>query len=308
MVDEEHQEEHHQETGTVMFEDQFPVRYRWYQGKMYYSLIDVVAALTGTDNPNRYWSDLKRKLIAEGYDQIYEKIVRLKMRAPDNKLRLTDAVDRETVFRIVQSLSTVKAEPFKLFLAQAGDQVIQEFDDPEISIEKAREAFRLKGMPEEWIEKRIQSILVRNELTQEWDERGAQKQDYGILTDTIAKGTFHLTTQEHKQRKGLKRENLRDHMTNMELVLTMLGEVTTTELHRDRESQGVPELQRDAKDGGAVAGRARQDIERQLGTPVVSNQNYLAPPKRSLQKKRKELPPSLFPEQGQDNNALTEEC
>lgn len=196
-------EEHHQETGTVMFEDHFPVRYCWYQGKMYYSLIDVVAALTGTDNPNRYWSDLKRKLIAEGYDQVYEKIVRLKMRAPDNKLRLTDAVDRETVFRIVQSISTAKAEPFKLFLAQAGDQTIQEYEDPEISIERAREAFRLKGMPEEWIEKRIQSILVRNELTQEWDERGAQKKDYGILTDTIAKGTFNLTTQEHKQIKRL---------------------------------------------------------------------------------------------------------
>jgi DNA-damage-inducible protein D len=294
-----------QETGVMRFENRFPVRYRWLQGKMYFSLIDVVAALAETDNPNRYWSDLKRKLITEGYEQVYEKIVRLKMLAPDGKMRLTDAVDRETIFRIVQSIPSAKAEPFKLFLAESAEQRLQTLEQTQVDIEGERRKYRLEGRSEEWIEKRIQSILVRNELTQEWDERGARKEDYGVLTNTIAKGTFDLTPQQHKEVKGLKKDNLRDHMTPMELVLTMLGEVTTTELHRDRESEGLPKLQRDAQDGGAVAGRARQDIEKQLGMPVVSSQNFLQEPKKG-RRKRQHLAPEgqnpLFLDQGSQNS------
>ena len=211
---------------------------------------------------------------------MYDKIVRLKMLAPDGKMRATDAGDRETVLRILQSISSPKAEPFKLFLAESGEQRLETMERTGIDIEAERRKYRLKGCySEDWIEKRIQSILVRNELTQEWDERGVQKKDYGVLTNIIAKETFDIEPQEHKELKGLQKENLRDHMNPMELVLTMLGEVTTTELHRERDSQGIPKLRCDAKDGGAVAGRAREDIEQQLGTSVVSSSNYLLSPK-----------------------------
>jgi hypothetical protein len=277
--------EQKEETQVILFEGRKPIRQQWYQGRLYYSLVDVAAALSDTDNPNRYWSDLKRKLLGEEKAiQTYEKIVRLKMLASDGKLRGTDAGDREMVLRILQSISSPYAEPFKLFLAQSGEQRLQTIERTQIDIEAERRRYRLQGRPEDWIEKRIQSILVRNELTQEWDERGAEKKDYAPLTNDIAHGTFDLDVAAHKAEKSLKpAHNLRDHMTPMELVLTMLGEVTTTELHRERDSQGVPLLRRDAKDGGAVAGRARKDIEQQLGTPVVSKEKYLPKPKQEPQ-------------------------
>jgi hypothetical protein len=224
------------------------------------------------------------------------------MPAPDGKQRITDAADRETIFRIVQSVPSPRAEPLKLWLAEAGEQRLQTLERTQVDIEAERRKYRLKGYPEEWIEKRIQSILVRNELTQEWDERGAEKKDYGLLTDTIARGTFEVSTQEHKQLKELKKENLRDHMTPMELVLTMLGEETTTELHRERDSQGTPELRRDAKDGGDVAGRARKDIEQQLGAPVVSPENYLDNT-RQKQRALKNQPSQPAAETDQENNS-----
>lgn len=291
------------------------IRWMIHQGEKFYSLVDIIAFLTENEgqkrykNPQRYWSDLKRRALSEDYAQVYAKIVRLKLPSSDGKAYLTDTANRETVLRIVQSVpsSTQKAEDIKLWLAESGEQRLQTFEQTQIDIEAERHKYRLEGRSEEWIEKRIQSILVRNELTQEWDERGARKEEYGLLTNTIAKGTFDLTPQQHKEVKGLRKENLRDHMTPMELVLTMLGEVTTTELHRDRESEGLPELQRDAKDGGAVAGRARQDIEKQLGTPVVSSQNFLQEPKKKRGKKQHLVPEgqkSLFLDQGsQDSNS-----
>lgn len=276
-------------TSIALFEHR-TVRRVWHNNTWYFSAIDVIAAITQNGNNRRYWSDLKRKLVAEGYVQVYEKIVQLKMEAPDGKLRLTDAADTETLLRIIQSIPSPKAEPFKDWLAQVGTERLQEIENPEMAVERWRNDYRRLGYPEDWIEKRIQSIMVRNELTQEWDLRGAEKRHYGLLTNEIAKATFGMTPKEHQAFKGLQKENLRDHMTPMELVLTMLGEVTTTELHRDRDSQGVPQLQRDAHDGGAVAGRAREDIESQLGTPVVSPTNYL--PKRQQEQ--------LFPETAGD--------
>jgi len=265
------------------------IRKVWHQDQWFYSVVDVVAYLTHSDNARRYWSDLKRRVSGEGFAEVYARCVQLKMPSSDGKLRFTDAADRETLFRIMQSIpsTTETVEQFKLWLAQSGEQRLQTIEHTQIDIESERQKYRLKGYSEEWIEKRIQSILVRNELTQEWDDRGASKKDYGVLTDTITKGTFGIGTQGHKKLKSLKKENLRDHMTPMELVLTMLGEVTTTELHRDRDSQGLPSLQGDARDGGAVAGRARHDIENQLGMSVVSPQNYLEHAKSSKQKQRR---------------------
>lgn len=263
-------------TDITIFENQ-KIRKQWYQDRWFFSIIDVITALTRSKNPRRYWSDLKRKLIADGYVQLYEKIVQLKMPSEDSKMYLTDTADTEALLRIIQSIPSPKAEPFRLWLAQIGTERIQEMRDPAITIERIRDDYRRPGRSEDWIEKRIRSILVRNELTQEWDERGAHKKDYGVLTNIIAKETFGIGPQEHKELKKLQKENLRDHMTPVELVLTMLGEVTTTELHRERDSQGTPTLRHDAKDGGAVAGRAREDIEQQLGTNVVSPNNYLLP-------------------------------
>ncbi len=278
------------------------IRKVWHQEQWFYSVVDIIAFLTESENPGRYWSDLKRRVSSEGFEEVYAQCVRLKMPAPDGKQRLTDAADRETIFRIVQSVPSPKAEPLKLWLAEAGEQRLQTLERTQVDIEAERRKYRLKGYPEEWIEKRIQSILARNELTQEWDERGAEKKDYGLLTDTIARGTFGISTQEHKQVKALKKENLRDHMTPMELVLTMLGEVTTTELHRERDSLGTPELRRDAKDGGDVAGRARKDIEQQLGAPVVSPDNYLDNT-RQKQHTLKNQPAQPVAEADQENNS-----
>lgn len=285
-------------TNDLLLPGEQDIRKMWHQGRWFYSVVDVVAYLTHSDNARRYWSDLKRRVAGEGFAEAYARCVQLKMPSPDGKLRFTDAADRETLFRIIQSIpsTTETVEQFKLWLAQSGEQRLQTIEQTGIDIESERQKYRLKGYSEEWIEKRIQSIIVRNELTQEWDERGARKKDYGILTDTIAKGTFGIGTQSHKKLKNLKKENLRDHMTPMELVLTMLGEVTTTELHRDRDSQGLPSLQGDARDGGAVAGRARQDIESQLGMSVVNPQNYLDKTRNAKQKQGRVAPqqPSLL--------------
>lgn len=278
------------ETSIALFEAS-AIRQVWHEDRWFFSVIDVVGILSESKNPRRYWSDLKRKLETEGYGQLYENIVQLKMKSPtDRKMYETDAADTVTLLRIIQSVPSPKAEPFKRWLAEVGNQRLQDINNPEVAIERMREDYRQLGRSEEWIEKRIQSILVRNDLTQEWDLRGARKQHYALLTNDIAKATFGVEVQEHKALKSLKRENLRDHMTPMELVLTMLGEVTTTELHRERDSQGVTNLRRDAHDGGAVAGRAREDIEHQLGTPVVSPENYLS------DAKRKQLPGKKQPD------------
>jgi DNA-damage-inducible protein D len=271
-------------TSIALFQEK-TIRRTWHNEQWYFSVIDVIAILTDSDNPRRYWSDLKRKLKAEGYSELYEKIVQLRMASADGKKYATDAADTPTLLRIIQSIPSPKAEPFKRWLAEVGNQRLQEIENPELAMERMRTLYRQKGYPDEWIEQRIRGIAVREELTDEWQKRGAQAgRDYAILTNEISQATFGVNIQDHKEHKSLQRENLRDHMTNMELILTMLGEATATTLHQDRDSEGMTELQRDAHDAGDVAGNTRRNIEALTGNPVVSPKNYL-----ELSKKREQL-------------------
>jgi hypothetical protein len=200
-------------------------------------VIDVIAILTESPNPRRYWSDLKRDLATEGFREVYAQSVQLKMEAPDGKMRVTDAADTTTLLRIIQSIRSTKAEPFKRWLAEVGAQRLEEIDNPEIAMERMRALYEQKGYPKDWIDKRMRSIAVRNELTEKWEQRGAKEGlEYAILTNEIAHATFGMSIQEHKALKSLKRENIRDHMTDLELILTMPGEATATRLHQDRES------------------------------------------------------------------------
>ena len=194
-------------------------------------MIDIVEALTGTNRGRKYWSDLKKKLIEEGYSEVSEKIGQLKMIAPDGKLRLTDCANTETMFRIVQSIPSPKAEPFKRWLARVGYERIQEIENPELAAKRMRALYKAKGYGDDWIEKRIRGIAIREELTDQWQKRGIKEQkEYEILTAEISKATFGMTPSAYKKHKGLKRENLRDHMTDLELIFSMLGEASTKEI------------------------------------------------------------------------------
>jgi len=250
----------------------------WHEGQWWFSVIDVIAILTDSQRPRKYWSDLKVKLMSEGFIEVSEKIGQLKMEAPDGKMRETDATDTRTLLRIIQSVPSPKADPLKRWLAEVGTQRLEEIENPELAMTRMRELYEQKGYPQEWTEKRMRGIAIRNELTDDWEKRGAEEgREYAILTNEIARATFGVGIQDHKLKKSLKaRHNLRDHMTDLELILNMLGEATATAIHRERDSQGFDRLQVDARDAGNVAGRTRQDIERQTGTPVVSSENYLA--------------------------------
>lgn len=207
----------------------------------------------------------------------------LKLLASDGKMRETDCADTEVIFRIIQSIPSPKAEPFKRWLAKVGYERVQEIEDPELATKRTRMLYKLKGYPDDWIEKRMRGITIREELTDEWQARGAQEQrDYEILTSEISKATFGVTPTEYKKLKGLKRQNLRDHMDDFELIFTMLGERSTTEIHRVKESKGVPKLKKDAKAGGDIAGGARKQLEKRLGKSIVSKKNYLLGQKRKL--------------------------
>lgn len=258
-----------------LFEDK-RIRSAWDPEKeeWYFSIVDVCEVLSGTDNPRRYWSDLKRKLKSEGSVELYEKIVQLKMTAPDGKKRLTDVANTEQLLRIIQSIPSPKAEPFKLWLAQIGRERIEETIDPELTIDRALETYLRKGYSHEWINQRLQAIQVRKELTDEWDARGVQKGvEYAILTDEITKAWSGMNTRQYKNLKGLKKENLRDNMTTLELVLNMLAEATTTEISRQKAPEGLRENVEVARSGGKVAGDARKAIERQTGVPVITSKN-----------------------------------
>ena len=258
-----------------LFEDK-RIRSAWDPEKeeWYFSIVDVCEVLSGTDNPRRYWSDLKRKLKSEGSVELYEKIVQLKMTAPDGKKRLTDVANTEQLLRIIQSSPSPKAEPFKLWLAQIGRERIEETIDPELTIDRALETYLRKGYSHEWINQRLQAIQVRKELTDEWDARGVQKGvEYAILTDEITKAWSGMNTRQYKNLKGLKKENLRDNMTTLELVLNMLAEATTTEISRQKAPEGLRENVEVARSGGKVAGDARKAIERQTGVPVITSKS-----------------------------------
>ncbi|MBK8473697.1 MAG: phage antirepressor protein [Sphingobacteriales bacterium] len=260
-----------------LFEGIHQVRTYWHEEEQqwYVALVDVVAVLTDTSLPRRYLSDLKRKLKAEG-SEVYEKIVQLKLPAADGKMRLTDAANTPTLLRIIQSIPSPKAEPFKMWLANVGSERIQEIDNPELASQRAIELYRAKGYSDEWIDKRMRSIQIRQKLTDEWKYRGVQEgKEYSILTAEISKATFGLTPTEHKDIKKLKSQNLRDHMTDLELIFTMLGEASTTEIAKSRDSQGFDQNREAARAGGKIAGNARRKLELETGEKVVSAKNVL---------------------------------
>ena len=262
-----------------LFEDK-RIRTAWDEEKeeWYFSIVDVVAVLT--DQPNQrgasnYWAKLKQRLKEEGADQLLTNCQQLKMKSPkDGKRYNTDVADTEQLLRIVQSIPSPKAEPFRAWVAQVGRERIEETIDPELTIERALETYLKKGYTREWINQRLQAIQVRKELTDEWDARGVQKGvEYAILTDEISRAWSGMSTRQYKNLKGLKKENLRDNMTTLELVLNMLAEATTTQFSKDRKPSTFQENLEVAKAGGQVAGRTRKDIESQSNTPVISPKN-----------------------------------
>ena len=258
-----------------LFEDQ-KIRTAWDAEKeeWYFSIIDVISVLTDTANPRRYWSDLKRKLKIEGAVEVYEKIVQLKLLSPDGKKRLTDVASTEQLLRIIQSIPSPKAEPFKAWLAMVGKERIEETIDPEQAIDRALDTYLKKGYSEEWIHQRLLAIRIRNELTDEWKKRGVQKgKEYAILTDEISRAWSGMTTGQYKRLKGLTKENLRDNMTDLELVLTMLAEASTTDISKTAKPQTFAENKQVAKRGGKVAGIARQALEAETGKPVITEKN-----------------------------------
>ena len=262
-----------------LFEDK-RIRTAWDEEKeeWYFSIVDVVAVLT--DQPDQrvasnYWAKLKQRLKEEGADQLLTNCQQLKMKSPkDGKRYNTDVADTEQLLRIIQSIPSPKAEPFRTWLAQIGRERIEETIDPELTIERALETYLKKGYTREWINQRLQAIQVRKELTDEWDARGVQKGvEYAILTDEISRAWSGMSTRQYKNLKGLKKENLRDNMTTLELVLNMLAEATTTQFSKDRKPTTFQENLEVAKAGGQVAGRTRKDIESQSNTPVISPKN-----------------------------------
>ena len=264
------------DNGSIqLFEDQ-KIRTAWDAEKeeWYFSIIDVISVLTGTANPRRYWSDLKRKLKAEGANELYEKIVQLKMLSSDGKRYKTDVTNTEQLLRIIQSIPSPKAEPFKAWLAMVGKERIEETIDPEQAIDRALDTYLKKGYSEEWIHQRLLAIRIRNELTDEWKKRGVQKgKEYAILTDEISRAWSGMTTGQYKRLKGLTKENLRDNMTDLELVLTMLAEASTTDISKTAKPQTFEENKQVAKRGGKVAGIARQALEAETGKPVITEKN-----------------------------------
>ena len=257
-----------------LFEDN-RIRTAWDEEKeeWYFSIVDVVAVLTDSPNPQTYWRVLKKRLKDEGNETVTS-CNALKMTAADGKRRLTDVADTEQLLRIIQSIPSPKAEPFKLWLAQVGRERIEETIDPELTIDRALETYLKKGYTREWINQRLQAIQVRKELTDEWDARGVQKGvEYAILTDEISRAWSGMSTRQYKNLKGLKKENLRDNMTTLELVLNMLAEATTTQFSKDRKPTTFQENLAVAKAGGQVAGRTRKDIESQSNMPVISPKN-----------------------------------
>ena len=251
------------------------IRYVWNgdEEDWYFSVVDIVEVLTESDRPRKYWNDLKKKLEEEG-SQLSDKIGQLKLLAPDGKMRETDVLSTKNVLRLIQSIPSPKAEPFKMWLAQVGNDRLEEYADPEKAITRGAEYYRSKGYTEGWIKQRLQAIEMRKELTDEWRNRGIEKEsEFAILTNEIIKAWSGLSVKEYKQKKGLKKENLRDNMTNIELVLNMLAEVSTTAISKAKEPETFDENVSVAQDGGSVAKNARTDIESRIGKSVISEVN-----------------------------------
>lgn len=268
------------EKALVVFQGK-RIRRRWLDDEWWYSVIDVIAILTESADPRNYWKVLKYRLNEEGGNQTVTNCNQLKMPAEDGKMRRTDCGNIETLFRIIQSVPSKKAEPFKRWLAKVGHERIQEIDDPELSMKRMKETYSAKGYSEEWIEKRSRGIAIRNELTDEWGKRGVSKEkEYSILTAEISDATFGMTPTEYRRFKNLDKENLRDQMNDLELIFTMLGEASTTEIARKKDSRGFDENKTAARKGGTIAGEARKNLEKETGNPVSSNENYLSTPEK----------------------------
>jgi len=252
------------------------IRRHWDNRKelWYFATVDVVAALTGSKNPQVYWRVLKKRLIDEGSSETVTKCNGLKMLAPDGKMRLTDAADTEVMLRIIQSIPSPNAEPFKLWLAKVGYERLEETADPELAINRALKTYLRKGYSQDWINQRLKSIEVRKFLTDEWEQHGVKEGlEFAILTDEITQAWAGLTTKQYKNLKGLKKENLRDNMTNLELVLNMLAETATTEISQKRQPKTFPANKRVAHEGGTIAGNARREIESKTSKKVITSKN-----------------------------------
>ncbi len=253
------------------------VRREWHNDEWWFSIIDAVEVLTDSPRSRTYWTDLKRRLSEdEGFSELHSKCVQLKLESSDGKKYKTDCANTETLLRIVQSIPSPKAEPFKRWLAQVGYERIQEIENPELASQRARALYQAKGYDSEWIEKRMRSIAIREELTDEWKSRGvSEHKEYAILTAEISKATFGMTPAEYKQHKALNHENLRDHMTDLELIFSMLGEASTTEIAKNTDAQGFSENKDAAQSGGKIAGDARLALEQKSGSLVIRKKKHL---------------------------------
>jgi len=259
----------------VFFRNQ-KIRRKLNKGEWWFSIIDIIEILVGSNRPRKYWNDLKIKLIKEGFTELSDFIGQLKLMSSDGKRYLTDCANTETVFRIIQTIPSPKVESMKRWLAKIGFERIQEIEDPELATKRTRYLYKAKGYPDSWIEKRMRGIAIREELTNEWQKRGVEKDlDYKILTSEISKATFGVTSSQYKKLKGLKRQNLRDHMDDFELIFTMLGERSTTEIHKVENSKGFKKLKIDSQDGGEIAGVARRKLEKRLKRSIVTGKNFL---------------------------------
>ena len=256
----------------VVFQDK-KIRRLWFDQEWFYSVVDIVAILSESDNPTTYWRVLKHR-----EPQLVTICNGLKMPAEDGKLRYTDCVNTKNAFRLIQSIPSKKAEPFKQWLAQVGSERIQEIENPELAQDRIKEYYELKGYPKDWIDKRLRGIAIRQDLTDEWKLRGIQEEkDFAILTNEITKATFGKTVGEYKQFKRLEKpnQNLRDHMTDWELILTMVGEKATTDITLAKDAKGFPKLKHTAKEGGDIAKNTRKELEQKIGKPIISSENYL---------------------------------
>jgi prophage antirepressor-like protein len=266
----------------VVFESK-KIRRIWHNEEWYFSVVDVCGALTDSPDAGAYWRKLKQRLKEEG-SEVVTFCHGLKLEASDGKKYATDCANTKSMFRIIQSVPSPKAEPFKQWLAQVGYERVQEIENPELAQERMKHLYELKGYSKDWIDKRLRGIAIRQNLTDEWKERGIESErDYAILTAEISKATFGITPSEYKELKGLskKNQNLRDHMTDLELIFTMLGEKVTTEISQNEKPETLVKSRQAAKRGGRVAGNARKETEKELGRSIVSNQNYLPENKKS---------------------------
>ena len=281
------------DSALVVFQGK-KIRRLWHNDEWYFSVVDVIEVLIEQEDhqkARKYWNKLSQRLKDEG-SEVVTNCHRLKLPAPDGKMRLTDCANTKSLFRIIQSIPSKRAEPFKQWLAQVGYERIQEIENPEIGQDRIKEYYELKGYPKEWIDKRLRGIAVRQELTDEWKEREVKKnQEFAILTNEISKATFGKTVQEYKQFKGIqeKNRNLRDHMTDWELILTMFGEKATTDITKKEDSHGFVQCRTSANKGGNFAKRARKDLEENLGESIISNENSLpGDEKKRIEGKKRE--------------------